>query len=345
MRCRSLASAAALAGAIGFSTAVPVPVAGQAPGRRVPTIEAKHRDAPPTRWTPASKTPDGQPDLQGTWNFQTLTPLERPKDYADKQFLTDDEARAVEAREAFRVDEDAAPPAGNPGTYNQFWFDRGTRIVSDKGSSLIVDPADGKKPALTAEAAKLLAAQREYTRAHPADGPEDLPTYTRCLARPMPRISQAYNHGIQIVQAPGVVAIHYESMHDTRIIPLDGSSHVGSGIGQWNGDSRGRWEGNTLVIDWTNFTNKQLFEGLPQAKMRFVERLTRVNENTINDEVTVIDPTSWTKPWTYRLPWYRTGDHVYEYACHEGNYSIGNMLSGARAEERAAAEGAKKGSD
>jgi hypothetical protein len=339
MRHRMLASIGALAVAVSAS----VPLFGQA-AKPAPKVESKHKAAPPIKWTPASRTPDGQPDLQGIWNFQTLTPLERPKEFADKPFLTDAEAAAVETKIAEQVEEDGPPVAGNTGTYNQFWFDRGTKVVPDKRSSLMVDPSDGKKPAMTPAAERIRAATRAYTRAHPADGPEDLPTYTRCLSRPMPRIAQAYNHGIQIVQAPGVVAILYESMHDVRIIPLDGQPHIVSDIHQWNGDSRGHWEGNTLIIDWTNFTDKQEFEGVPEAGMHFTERLTRINDSTINDEVTVTDPMMWTKPWTYILPWYRTGDEVYEYACHEGNYSIANMLSGARAEEKNAADTATKGS-
>ena len=154
MRRRLLASLGAVAVVIAVGALVSAPVVGQTTAKPVPKIEAKHQDALPIRWTSASRTPDGQPDLQGTWNFQTLTPLERPKEFADKKYLTDEEAQAVEAKEALRVDEDAAPPAGNPGTYNQFWFDRGTKVVPDKRSSLIVDPPDGKKPALTAEAAR-----------------------------------------------------------------------------------------------------------------------------------------------------------------------------------------------
>jgi hypothetical protein len=160
----------------------------------------------------------------------------------------------------------------------------------------------------------------------------------------MPRIGQAYNHGVMILQTPASVAIFYESMHDVRIVPLDGRPHLHSSIRQWNGDARGRWEGNTLVVDWTNFTEKQEFAGAPQGTMRFTERFTKVDANTINYEVTVTDSATWTRPWTFVLPWraddpnYQKPEDLYEYACHEGNYRMmENSLKGTRALKRAQA--------
>ena len=160
---------------------------------------------------------------------------------------------------------------------------------------------------------------------------KDHPLYTRCVARPMPRIQQSYNHGLQILQTPGYVVIDYESMHNVRIIPLDRRPHVDSGIRLWDGDARGHWEGNTLVVDWTNFTDKQEWQGQPEGNMHFIERITKVDANTINYEVTVDDPTTWTKPWGIKASWglNENQPEINEYACHAGNYSMTNMIRGA----------------
>ena len=173
----------------------------------------------------------------------------------------------------------------------------------------------------------------------------DLPAYTQCVSRPMPRLAQSYNHGIEILQSPGYVVIFYESMHNARIIPLDGSPHLPSNVRLWDGDSRGRWEGNTLVVDWTNFDPRQEARvgGAQQGNVHYIERFTRVDEKTVNETVTVDDPTTWTKTWTYVLPWraddknYQHPEDLYEYACHEGNYrQMENALAGSRAIETAA---------
>ena len=172
-----------------------------------------------------------------------------------------------------------------------------------------------------------------------------VPAYTQCISRPMPRIEQSYNHGIEILQSPGYVVIFYESMHNARIIPLDGSPHLPSNVRLWDGDSRGRWEGNTLVVDWTNFDPRQEARvgGAQQGNVHYIERFTRVDEKTVNETVTVDDPTTWTKTWTYVLPWraddknYQHPEDLYEYACHEGNYrQMENALAGSRAIETAA---------
>jgi len=308
--------------------------------------------APLVGQSAVKKTPWGDPDLQGVYTFSTLTPLQRPDALAGKVALTEAELAEQEDQDAAnRVAEDRPLQAGNPGTYNNFWTsnEKGRRTGR---SSLITDPADGRRPPMTAAATKVREQLAAEAAARRVGTPpfehviykswKDLPTYTQCVARPMPRQNQAYNHGVQILQVPGYVVIHYESMHDVRIIPLDGRPHLPSHIRLWNGDSRGRWEGNTLVVDWTNFDPRQEYEGAHQTNMHFVERFTRVDANTIDYEVTVDDPTTWTRSWKFVLPWraddpnYQKPEHLYEYACHEGNYrQMEDALSGARALEKA----------
>jgi hypothetical protein len=296
----------------------------------------------------AKKTPWGDPDLQGVYTFSTLTPLQRPEALAGKVALTEAELAEQEETDAEnRVSEGRPLAPGNPGTYNNFWTsnEKGRRTGR---SSLIIDPADGRRPPYTPEAQKIredLAAEAAARRVGTPPFEhvlyrswKDLPAYTQCVSRPMPRQNQAYNHGVQILQSPGWVVIHYESMHDVRMIPLDGRPHLPDQIRLWNGDSRGRWDGDTLVVDWANFDPRQEYEGALQTNMRFVERFTRVDDNTIDYEVTVNDPTTWTKSWKFLLPWraddpnYQDPEHLYEFACHEGNYrQMENALSGARA--------------
>jgi hypothetical protein len=300
-----------------------------------------------------AKTPWGDPDLQGVYTFSTQTPLQRPATLAGKLALTEAELAEQEELDADnRVNEDRDPRPGDTGTYNAFWTsnEKGRRTGK---TSLITDPADGRIPALTARGQKerdeLIA--EAATRRVGTPGfeyvlykkPADLPTYTRCVSRPFPRLGQSYNHGIQIVQSPGYVVILFESMHNARIIPIGDMPHLPDNVRLWDGDARGRWEGNTLVIDWTNFDPRQEFQGNLQGNMRFTERLTRVDENTINQEVTVHDPTTWSKPWTYVLPWraddpnFQEPEDMYEFACHEGNYrQMENALSGSRVIEQVA---------
>jgi hypothetical protein len=201
---------------------------------------------------------------------------------------------------------------------------------------LIIDPPDGKIPALTPEAQKRQADLAEYRRQHPGDGPEDFSLANRCIlwatAGP-PMLPGAYNNNYQIVQAPGYVAILVEMIHDARIIPTDGGPHLPSGVHQWLGDSRGHWEGDTLVVETTNFNNKTNFRGASE-KMKLTERFKRIDANTISYEFTVNDPSSFTKPWTAQIPMNKTTDSVLEYACHEGNYAMEGMLKGLRAEEK-----------
>jgi hypothetical protein len=351
MRYRFLASMGALVVVIAFLSLAPVPVMGPTSvesfvgvaeasggGAQAPPDAAKKANT----WTPP-RTSDGRPDLQGVWDFRTITPLERASDLGGKQFLTDEEAAQVEAKAAEdRIDR--PPRAGDPGTYNQFWFDRGTRVVEDKRSALIVDPPDGKIPPLTPEGQKRKAAGGR--QALPA-GPEDRNVAERCILgfnSGPPMEPRAYNNNVQVFQTPGYVVILNEMVHDTRIVPLDGRPH--GTIRQWTGDSRGRWDGDTLVIDTTNFYNKTAFSERQGStpNMHLVERFTRVDSDTLLYEFTVDDPATWTRPWTAAIPMTKSEERIYEYACHEGNYGMFGILTGARAQEKAAEDAAKKGS-
>jgi hypothetical protein len=298
-------------------------------------------------YTPA-RTSDGHPDLQGVWNFSTPTPLERPKELADKASFSDAELsellkQVAPLAQGGAADRDTRPAVGTAAdvalAYNEFWSERGRPL---KRTSLVTDPPDGKIPPLTAEA-KQRAAARVNTRDRPAQGPEDRGLWERCISRgEMPRIPGTYNNNVQIFQAPGYVVLHYEMIHESRIIPLDGRPHIGEEIRQWLGDSRGRWEGDTLVVDTTNFSDKTNFRESGRG-LHLTERFTRTEANTINYEFTVDDPSTFTKAWSAALPWTAVRGLVYEYACHEGNVGLMGILSGARADDRAE-EAAKKGS-
>jgi len=213
----------------------------------------------------------------------------------------------------------------------------------------VTDPADGRIPALTPEAQKRADAAPEYRKAHPADGPEDLPLTHRCVTFGVPNIFAGYNSYFQIVQSKDAVALHSEMIHDTRIIPLDNSQHVGSNTKLWLGDSRGHWEGDTLVVETTNFNDKTnfLFSKAVGSleNLKLIERYTRVGPETLQYDVTLSDATMWTKPWSATLFWTRSNGEIYEYACHEGNEGLSGALSGTRAQEREAAAAAKKGSN
>ncbi len=298
------------------------------------------------KWTPP-KTPDGQPDLQGVWTNITITPLERPVELAGKEFLTPQEAAEYEKRivAANNVDRKNLPPEVDVNlAYNDAWYDRGTKVVGTRRTSLIVDPPDGKIPALTPEAQKRQADMRAAAAGHATDGPEGRSLSERCLlwatAGP-PMLPSFYNNNYQIVQAPGYVVIMVEMIHDARIIPLDGRGHLPPNMRQWMGDARGHWEGNTLVVDTTNFTDRTRFRGSAD-KLHLTERFTRVDADTIVYEFTVDDPTTYTKPWTAQIPMKKSQGPIFEYACHEGNYAMAGMLAGARAQEKAAEEAAKK---
>jgi hypothetical protein len=278
-----------------------------------------------------------QPDLQGIWTNGTITPLERPREFADKAFLSPEEAAAYEKQIRARNDgdrRDVNPEADLATGYNDFWWDRGTKVVSTRRTSLITDPPDGKIPALTPEAQNRAAARAEARRLHPADGPEDLSLADRCIARPGPPMLPAgYNNNHQILQTSDYVVIFSEMMHDARIIPLDNRPHLPNNVRQWFGDPRGRWEGNTLVVETTNLTDKTNFRG-SGPNMRLTERFTRIDQDTLLYQFTVDDPDSFQKPWSGEIPMKKAPGPIFEYACHEGNYSMVNTLSSARAEEK-----------
>jgi hypothetical protein len=323
-----------------------IPLAGQdSSAARTPS------PAPTKPWSPP-RAPDGHPDLQGTWNNATLTPLERPVEFAEKLTLTDAEAAAYEKQriEAGNMDRrDGGAEADLARAYNEAFYDRGSQLVKVDGSrrtSLVVDPPDGRIPPFTPEARKRLEEARSEARRHPVDRPEDRSPQERCIfsarAGP-PMLAAAYNNNYQIVQTPAYVMIFVEEIHDVRTIPLDGRPHLPSNVRQWTGDSVGHWEGDTLVVDTTNFTGKTRFRGTGE-NLHVIERFTRIGPDTILYKFTIDDPSTFTRAWTAESTFVAVSDKIYEYACHEGNYSMVDMLRGARLEEKAAEEAAKKGS-
>lgn len=287
-------------------------------------------------WTP-SRTVDGQPDLQGVWNFSTPTPLERPDELAGREVLTDEEIAAAADRAASRDRRNPVPEQDVGQAYNEFWSERGRPI---RRTSLILDPADGKLPPFTADGRK----RAEAGARRGTDGPEQRSLWERCLTRSgLPRIPGAYNDNVQIFQTRDHVVLLYEMIHEPRIIPVDGRAHIAQNVRQWLGDSRGRWEGDTLAVETTNFNDEARVRG-SSADMRLIERFRRVDADTIDYQFTVEDPTTWTKPWTATLPMNRVHELIYEYSCHEGNYAMFGILEGAREADKAAAEAAKRGS-
>jgi hypothetical protein len=283
----------------------------------------------------------GHGDLEGTWNFSTITPFERPAEFAGKEFLTDAEAAEYEARTAQRNNRDTREQSADAdvaSAYNEFWWDRGVLAARVHGrirTSLVVDPPDGRFPALTPEAQQRAAARAEARRQHPADGPEDRSLGERCLlfnAGP-PMAPGPYNNYVQILQTPDYVVILNEMIHDSRVVPLDGRPHLPAGIRRLLGDSRGHWDGSTLVVETTNFSDKTNVRGSGE-RLRLVERFTRADAKTLLYEFTVDDPASFVRPWTAILPMSKTDDQIYEYACHEGNYAMTGILRGARATDQ-----------
>jgi hypothetical protein len=344
MRSRWFACSSASAAIIAWMALTSALAAGQHP-----PAAAKKKTTAAIKGPAVSRTPWGDPDLQGTWVNATITPFERPAALANKQFLTKEEAAALE-EQAARNRIDGPPAAGDTGSYNQFWFDSGTRVVSTRQTSLVIDPPDGKVPVTPAAEER-----RDRDRARIGDSFEYMSVWDRCITRGVPggMFPAGYNNAYQIVQTPGYLVILYEMIHDARIIPLDGRPHVGEGIRLWMGDSRGRWDGQTLVVDTTNYSDKGWIatsaatgriKGIPQSEaLHVVERFTRIDADTINYEVTIEDPQVYTKPWKVAIPLNRDETYrIFEYACHEGNKAVANVLSGARAQEKAAAEAAKK---
>lgn len=320
---------------IGACMAVAAPASGQAPSEFDPDYRAP-------------RTPDGQPDLQGFWSNAILTPLERPAEFADQAFLTDEEAAAYQARrndETYRGNRDVPVETDVAFAYNDFWWDWGSEIARTRRTSLIVDPPDGRIPALTPEGEKRRAEREAYRRMHTADGPEDRLLRERCIvwsgngdqgAGP-PMLPSAYNNNFQLVQTADHVLILKEMIHETRVIPLDVRPPLHDSVRQWLGSARGRWEGETLVVESTNFTHKTHFRSTSEH-MRLTERFTRVADDILMYEFTIEDPVTLTRPWTAQIPTVRLDGLIYEFACHETNRGMLGILSGARARERAAAE-------
>ena len=339
MSCRYFTSLARLAIVVMCVSLLTVPVVGQsAPGAE--------------SWT-APRTVEGHPDLQGVWANNNVTPLERPPQWAGKERLTDEELAELKAAAAAVIasgldaqfgdqlvlkalegltDADSYDTTGN---YNQFWM--ADRDFTHQ-TSLVVDPPDGQLPALTAAAERVTAERRRYRSAHPADGPEDRGLGERCANFGVPRLGAGYNSYFQIFQSSRHVAVFKEMAHDAKLIPLDGSPHAPDVVRQWNGDSRGRWEGDTLVVETTNFSDQIVFNSFnccpgAGANLRLEERFTRVDADTIDHRYTVEDPFTYAGPWTAAIPMTRLDGPIYEYACHEGNYGMENLLRGARVQE------------
>jgi len=301
-----------------------------------------------SKWV-TPRTADGQPDLQGTWANDNATPLERPLEFKGRALLTDEELATLKVRASrlFNGEGDAAfgdqlyqtlltnpekftSTDGRTGDYNQFWL---PERVFDHRTSLVTDPPDGRIPALTPAAQKALADQAA-SRRELAEGPEDRSLSERCITFGVPRVTAAYMSYYQIVQSKDSVALVMETIHDTRIIPLDGRPHAGAPIRNWLGDSRGHWEGDTLVVDTTNFSSKANFRGARQ-NLHLVERFTRTSADVLEYQFTVEDPTVWVKPWAAMIPLQRSKAKLFEYACHEGNLGLAGILSGARMDEKA----------
>lgn len=352
MRPRALASMGVLAAVIALVALTSVPLAGQSS-------------------TGVAKTAWGHPDLQGVWASNSATPLERPKQLEGRKFLTDQELASLKENAAtlFDGETDAAfgdsvfvaaltgakeyqsrdgvtaeTPRGT-GNYNHFWL---VERTFDNRTSLIIDPPDGRLPPLTSEALKRQAERSQYARLHPADGPEDRGRGERCIGGGVPMTGRGYNSNYQILQTADSVVIHMEMMHDTRIIPLDGRPHLTQNIRGYLGDSRGRWDGNTLVVETTNLNESGGRRGGSGSgsSMKLTERFTRVNATTLHYEYTIDDPSTYTRPYTAMVPMSPApgSGRIYEFACHEGNHGMVGILSGHRAHEKAAEEAAKKGS-
>jgi hypothetical protein len=298
------------------------------------------------------RMPDGHPDMQGVWANNNMTPLERPKQFGLRATMTDAEFAQVKQRlstladggDAFFADElilaaldgreKFSSADTQTGNYSQAWLSE--RII-DNRTSLIIDPPDGRIPAAApgaAERARAAAAARR-TRG-PADAAQDLGLSTRCVHSGTPNLRAGYQSYFAITQGPGVVALRTEMIHDTRIFSTDGGRHVGPAVTMYHGDSRAHWEGDTLVVDTTNFSPNSNFRGSTTG-LHLTEKLKRVSADTIEYYVTIEDPAVWTRPWTLMVPLKNTGEEMYEFACHEGNYGLPAILRGARAQEEGAA--------
>ncbi len=321
---------AALGAVAAFAFFVPAPAAAQ------------NGSAPAATWT-APRTPDGVPDLQGVYTNSVVTPLERPKDLGSKEFFTKEEAAAYEKKSL-----QTKAPTG-PGTYADVHYDMAqfglekdqSKVADSIRTSLIVGPT-GRIPAMLPEARQRQAAKAAANKGHEFDGPENRGLAERCIIwgnEGPPMLPVGYNSNLQIVQGPGYVAILQEMIHDVRIIPTDGRAHAPANIREMMGDSVGHWEGNTLVVDTTNFTDRTAFRGSSE-NLHVVEKFTRTSPDTVLYQFTVEDPHTWDQPWSAEIPMTQIQGPIFEYACHEGNYGMPNNLSGARAEEKKLAEAA-----
>jgi hypothetical protein len=290
------------------------------------------------------------PSLEGIWNSASLTPFQRPVELGNKEYYTEQEAAVYEKNKALEVNRDrrdGGQEADIARAYNELFFDRGTKLARTRRTSMIIDPPDGRIPAMTPEARKKFQAIQERFAAHPADGPEDRPLPDRCLMFSQsgpPMIPGNYNDLYQIVQTPEYISILAEMGNQVRLIPLDGREHLPQSVPQWMGDSRGHWEGNTLVVETINFRFNDRsrfgvqYDGMTDKNLRITERLTRTSPDSILYRATIDDPTVYTKPWTMEVSFEKSEGPVFEYACHEGNYGLAGVLAGERAQEKRAAE-------
>lgn len=336
MRCRF--SAFALIGA--FSIAV-VLLSADFVAAQASKTPAKSDAA---RTWKAPRTPDGQPSLEGYWTNTTYTPLQRPNNVT-KELFTEQELEEFLKHAASEEAEQTVPGTIPDVHYDftQFGLDRSQGVLAKSlRTSMIVDPPDGKLPPLSEEGKKRAAERAEERKRMGGiyDAAQNQPLSVRCVHMDRvgpPMLPGAYNNTYEFVQTAGYVMILVEMLHDVRLIPLDGRSQLPANLKQWTGSRRGHWEGETLVVENTNFNGKAPFQGSSE-NMRLTERFTRVDENTIRYQFTVDDPSTWTKPWSAELLMKKTVGPIFEHACHEGNYGLGNTLAGARAQEKRATE-------
>jgi hypothetical protein len=302
-----------------------------------------------TNWT-VPRTSDGQPDLQGYWTNNTVTPLERPAELGDKAFFTEEEVAAFMKERLVPAETESGTAADVHYQLTDFALDHSQNTVNvNMRTSLITDPPDGRMPAPLPAAAVQAKERTDYLRVHGFDSVQDRSLGERCILwshQGPPIIPVGYNSNLRILQSPGYVVIQTEMLQDARIVPVDGRAHLSSGVRQWLGDSRGRWEDNTLVVETTNYTGRTgVRASVPNLRFsenaRVIERFERTAEDTIRYQFTVEDPNTWDRSWSAEYPMTRIEGPMFEYACHEGNYGLVNTLNGARAEERAAAEAAK----
>ena len=320
------------------------------PAAPKPAVPAAPKAAPATKTFTPPRTPWGDPDLQGVWNDATSTPLQRPTGVASKDILTDEEAADFQQdleHQLSRDRRDGGPDVDVNRAYNEHWMDaRRLKITADRRTSLIIDPEDGRIPPavpLSPEREKARVARAAANARFNAGLPENYRDFSlpvRCIIRTdsPPYLPTIYNNDFHIFQSPGYVAINPEMIHSARIIPLDKRPHLGKNLRQWLGDTRGYFEGNTLVVETTNFRTDDgvVFQNANPETYKIVERFTRIGPDVMNYEFTVSDPTTWTKPWSARIPWIKIDpqEQMYEYACHEDNYDIVHFLSGARSREK-----------